>query len=60
MADCTSAMVTIPLPSQSPGLRTGGAVWDDVQLAVLPPLLPTQVQFHCLVPEFPVTVCGSP
>ena len=50
MALCTSAMVTVPLLSQSPGLLIEVVV-EAEQVAVVPPLVPVHVQLHGPVPE---------
>ena len=55
IADCTSAMVTVPLLSQSPALA--GADLAAVHVAVDPPFDPPHVQLHGPVP---VTAVGDP
>ena len=54
MADCTSAMVTVPLESQSPAFVS--AVLVAEQLAFVPPLLPIQLQLQGPVPVTAVAV----
>ncbi len=54
IALCTSAMVTVPLASQSPGLV--GADLVAKQLAVDPPFAPSHVQLHGPVPVIVVAV----
>ena len=56
MADCTSAIVTIPLLSLSPGIVAIMTFLLALQFAVAPPLAPVHVQLHGPVPVTLVSV----